>query len=323
MDNRIYTGFGDKGYTRTIRNMRIPKSDSLIELLGTMDELTSSLGAAKVWISDRKLVDDIEKVQRKIIEINGEIAGAKPNVTKDCVAYVERMIDEYQAVTGGFEGFVLPGANKASAQLDVARTVARRAERCAVKVGQFGRLSGTMLVYLNRLADLLYAFARYAEKENTVKTTSQGTVEQMKIDTASGTASQLTLAAAKKIAAAVEEKADIMGKRVVVAILDSGANLMLLHSMDDAYIASCEIAQNKAYTAVSLKMSTQTALEESRGGALDGLSATTGNRLLLLGGGEPLVSGGRVVGGIGVSGGTAEEDIAFARFGAKFFSDMQ
>lgn len=317
MDEKLYTGFGDKGYTRTVRNMRIPKSDSLIELLGTMDELTSALGAAKVWVTDRKLFEDIEKVQRKLIDINGEIAGAKPNVTAECVSYVEHMIDDYQAVIGGFSGFVLPGANKASAQLDVARTIARRAERCAVKVGQFGRLSGTLLVYLNRLGDLMYAFARFAEKNNA----AEKAVEQpMQIQTDNGAA--LNLAAAKKIAAALEEKASLMGKRIVVAVLDGGANLMLLHSMDDAYIASCQIAQDKAYTAVSLKMSTQTALEESRGGALDGLSATTANRMLLLGGGEPLVSGGRVVGGVGVSGGTAEEDIAFARFAAKFFSEL-
>jgi cob(I)alamin adenosyltransferase len=315
MDDKLYTGFGDKGYTRTLRNMRIPKSDSLIELLGTTDELTSALGAAKVWVTDKKLFDDIEKVQRKLIDINGEIAGAKPNVTADCVAYVERMIDEYQSVTGGFSEFVLPGANKASAQLDTARAVARRAERCAVKVGQFGRLSSTLLVYLNRLSDLIYAFARYAEKTNAV----QKAVEPMQIQTAGGGA-ELNLAAAKKIAAAVEEKASIMGKRVVVAVLDGGANLMLLHSMDDAYIASCKIAQDKAYTAVSLKMSTQTALEESRGGALDGLSATTGNGIMLLGGGEPLTAGGKVVGAVGVSGGTAEEDTAFARFAAEFFA---
>lgn len=295
--------------------MRIPKSDSLIELLGAMDELTSTLGAAKVWVTDKKLFDDIEKVQRKIIGINGELAGAKTDVTAECVSYVEHMIDEYQAVIGGFSGFVLPGANKASAMLDTARTVARRAERCAVKVGQFGRLTGVMLVYLNRLSDLIYAFARYAEKKG--NKVSEAVTYPMQTQTDSGAV--LNLAAAKRVAAAVEEKAALMGKRVVVAILDGGANLMLLHSMDDAYIASCRIAQDKAYTAVSLKMSTQTALEESRGGALDGLTATTGTRIMLLGGGEPLISGGRVVGGIGVSGGTAEEDTAFAKFGADFF----
>ena len=117
---------------------------------------------------------------------------------------------------------------------------------------------------------------------------------------------------AKEISLAVEKRAEETGKRVVIAILDDGANLMLLHSMPDSYIASRQIAQDKAYTAVALKMPTHVALEESRGGALDGLCATDSNRLMLLGGGEPLIINGRVAGGIGVSGGTAEEDTEFA-----------
>lgn len=310
MENKIYTGFGDKGYTKTLRNMRISKSDSLIELIGTVEELIAVLNTAKVWVTDAKLFADIEKVAKKLEYINGEIAGDKPNVTAECVSYAERMIDEYMSACT--ENDIVQGTNKASAQLALAKAVARRAERCAVKVGQFGRLSGMMMTYLNRLGDLIYAFEIYAKKS------SQKAVEPMQ--TQINTNAVLSLSSAKKIAAAVEEMANTMGKRIVVAVLDSGANLILLHSMDDAYIASCKIAQDKAYTAVSLKMSTQTALEESRGGALDGLSATTGNKLLLLGGGEPLVSGGRVVGAVGVSGGTAEEDINFARFGADFFA---
>ncbi len=128
----------------------------------------------------------------------------------------------------------------------------------------------------------------------------------------------LTLAIAKDLAKAIEDYASSLGLNIVVAVLDAGANLILLHSMDNAYIASCKIAQDKAYTAVSLKMSTKTALDESRGGALDGLSATSDNGLLLLGGGMPLKMNGKIVGGLGVSGGTAEQDIDFAEFGARY-----
>ena len=128
----------------------------------------------------------------------------------------------------------------------------------------------------------------------------------------------LTLDLAKEIALAVEKKAESMGKKVVIAILDGGANLMLLHSMNDAYIASSQIAQDKAYTAVSLKMPTHIALEESRGGNLDGLTPTDSNHLMLLGGGMPLIINGKVVGGLGVSGGTAKEDTDFAEFGAMY-----
>lgn len=128
---------------------------------------------------------------------------------------------------------------------------------------------------------------------------------------------RLTLSLAKEIAYAVEKAAESMGLSVVIAIDDEGANLTLLHSMDGAYIASSKIARDKAYTAVSLKMTTSEALEESRGGALDGLAS--GNGIILLGGGEPLRAGGKIFGGIGVSGGTKEQDMMLAHLGAVYF----
>lgn len=313
-NNKIYTGFGDKGYTSTVKNMHISKSDTLIELLGTLDEFTSALGAAKCFVSDRELIHDIELVQRKIIEINGEIAGGAVSVTEDCISAVERMIDRYRPETASFDGFVIPGGSRAGALLDMARTICRRAERIAVKAGQFGRLRGVLLIYLNRLSDLIYVFARHAEKDvHTAAPTKDSSVA----DAAPGGA-VLTLTIAKELAQAIEEYASSLHLNIVVAVLDAGANLILLHSMDNAYIASCKIAQDKAYTAVSLKMSTKTALDESRGGALDGLSATTGNGLLLLGGGMPLKMYGQIVGGLGVSGGTAEQDTEFANYGARY-----
>ena len=97
---------------------------------------------------------------------------------------------------------------------------------------------------------------------------------------------KMTIAMAKELAEAVEKAATILGVKVVVAIRDEGANLVLLHAMDDSYIASVQASQDKAYTAVALKMPTHIALDESRGGSLDGL--TNGNGILLLGGGYPL-----------------------------------
>lgn len=127
----------------------------------------------------------------------------------------------------------------------------------------------------------------------------------------------LTLSFAKEIAYAVEMAAEKMGLDAVISIYNDGANPILLYAMDNSYIASVNIAQNKAYTAVSLKMTTHEALKESRGGAFDGL--TNGNGILLLGGGYPLEKNGSVYGAIGVSGGTKEQDIALAKLGADYF----
>lgn len=130
-------------------------------------------------------------------------------------------------------------------------------------------------------------------------------------------AGDITLSKAKALIDAVEKAAHIMKLNVVVAVVNKGANLVALHAMDDSYIASIRAAQDKAYTSASLKMSTQKALEESRGGALDGLS--NGNGLLLLGGGEPLVKNGVVCGAIGVSGGSKEQDMMLAQVAVKVF----
>ena len=121
---------------------------------------------------------------------------------------------------------------------------------------------------------------------------------------------KMTLEIAKKAADAAVIAAEKIGVKIVVAVCDEGANLVLLNAMDDSYIASVRAAQDKAYTAVALKMPTHTALKESRGGALDGL--TNGNGILLLGGGFPLECGDKIYGGIGVSGGTKEQDTLIA-----------
>ena len=303
--DKLYTGYGDSGYTRILNNKHISKSDSVIDLLGTIDEFTSVLGLAKAYSSDKMLISDIELIQKKLISVMGEISGGKQSVTDECITYIEKMCDKYFGE--GITEFALPGKNSVSAQLDVARCIIRRAERIAVKVSQTGRMKKTLLVYINRLSDAIYAMARYAEKEN------GETPEPIQ-----GAEKTLTLSLAKELAYAVEKRAVQLGKKIVVAITDSGANLVLLQSMDDAFIASCQIAQDKAYTSVALKIPTHVALAESRGGKLDGLMVTDRNRVSLLGGGYPLIAGGRLIGGIGVSGGTAEEDTEFAHFGALY-----
>lgn len=302
----LYTGFGDKGYTQTLKNKHIPKSDELINLLGTIDEFSAALGVAKAVSYDKELIKDIEEIQKKMIEVMGEIAGGKNSVAEECVKTVEKMTDSYAEEE--FSGFTLSGDNAVSANLNLARTIIRRGERIVSKLSMGGRIRSVTLVYLNRLSDLVYAMAEYAKKSR--KPVQNGEKN--------GTITELTLDLAKEIALAVEKRAESMGKRVVVAVLDKGANLMLLHAMKDSYIASVKIAQDKAYTAVALKMPSHVALKESQGGSLDGLVPTSSNGLLLLGGGMPLMIGGKVAGALGVSGGTAEEDIAFSEFGAMY-----
>lgn len=313
-NKKPYTGGGDGGYTKTLSNFRVSKADALIELLGAIDEFSAMLSLAGTFVTDTELLKDIESVRRRFEDIGAEAQGGERTVTKECVAAVENMIDAYRLKTAKHTAEVKD--NSASAALGAARTMVRRAERAAVKAGQFGRLKPEYLAYLNRMSDLIAEFEQYAK----TVVGAGGTVSEAE-KTAHKT-DMLTLAMAKQVSEEIEKQAHKMGLSIVTAIADGGANLMLLHSMDDAYIASAKIAQDKAYTSVALKMPTITALELSRGGALDGLSYTSENRIILLGGGEPLKMNGRIVGGLGVSGGTAEEDTALARFGAQLFTRL-
>ena len=133
----------------------------------------------------------------------------------------------------------------------------------------------------------------------------------------------MTLSAAKFLAERVEEEARRMGVNAVVAISDGGGNLTLCECMDNSYFASRAIAMDKAYTVVALKMSTMTLKPLAQPGAsLYGIQFTNGGKIVIFGGGDPLHNGaGEIVGGLGVSGGSEEEDAALSAYGRRFFEN--
>lgn len=133
---------------------------------------------------------------------------------------------------------------------------------------------------------------------------------------------RITLEDAKFLAARVEEEARRIGVKAVVAIADEGGNLKLCECMDDSFLASRDIAINKAYTVVALKMPTERlATLAAPGGSLYGIQHTNGGKIVIFGGGDPLEVGGRIVGGLGVSGGSAEQDTALSAYGRKIFTE--
>lgn len=136
---------------------------------------------------------------------------------------------------------------------------------------------------------------------------------------------KMTLSAAKKTIEAVQKKASEMGVKAVTAISDGGGNPIAVESMDDAFIASYDIAVNKAFTVVSLKMPTKNlASLAAPGGSLYGIQFTNGGKIVIFGGGEPLKNAqGKIIGGLGVSGGSEEQDSALAAYGKEIFEKGQ
>lgn len=133
--------------------------------------------------------------------------------------------------------------------------------------------------------------------------------------------SDMTLDMALTLAEAVREKASEIGVKAVVAVSNRGGNPVLVQCMDDSYIASYDIALNKAYTSVALKMPTCRLSELAKpGSSLYGIQFTNQGKIVIFGGGEPLCNReGEIIGAIGVSGGSESEDTALAAYGKEIF----
>ncbi len=163
----IYTRGGDLGSTSLYDGKRVSKSALRIELSGTIDELSSSLGVARQFCSD-DLKHQIEEIQRTLRVMGGEISTVSSelyqnSITQQDVTELECLIDRYTKEVPLRGGFVIPGQTVAGAFMHMARTVCRRAERVAVMLHHEEPLSPMLLAYINRLSDLLFVYATVQE----------------------------------------------------------------------------------------------------------------------------------------------------------------
>lgn len=310
----LYTKKGDGGRASTITRMNIPKNSPIFELLGTLDEFTSALGVAKRK-APASLAPLLEEIQGHVIALNGELAGGQKFATGEKVRQLEAAIDSLMENVPPFSGFILPGGSEGGAALDLARAVARRAERCAVAASQTGGVNRDVLAWMNRLSDLLYALARVCDRTTPAPSPAPAAPVMASSLTADGFCDQ-----AAALCRALRLRAREQGFRVVAAVCDAGGNAVALQRDDDAYIASVDVASNKAFTAVSLKMTTeQVGWLAQPGAPLYGVQHTNQGRIVIFGGGAPLMRGGVIVGGLGVSGGSAEQDTALCDYGVQLF----
>lgn len=134
---------------------------------------------------------------------------------------------------------------------------------------------------------------------------------------------KMTLTIAKALIEKVEQKAGEVGVNAVIAVSDEAGRIVAVHCMDDAYIASYDIAVNKTFTAAGLKMSTaELAKLAQPDGSLYGIQHTNEGKIVIFGGGEPLKVGEKIIGALGVSGGTAEQDTMLAAYGKEVFKEV-
>ena len=173
----ISTKAGDGGATRLIFGDTVSKADLQVEAYGTIDELNSFLGLARALCDDHKTRDWLELLQRHTFIVGAELATPadkrdklKEAVTSDVTAQLDAIVAEIEQMTGLLDDWALPGASGGGAAIDCARSVARRAERCVVRLrdAEAELVSDEMLAYLNRLSDVIWLLGRRYEMRNGV-----------------------------------------------------------------------------------------------------------------------------------------------------------
>lgn len=317
--DKIYTRKGDKGETNLFGGKRVSKNSLRVDCYGTIDEANSALGLA-YSLSQRDIIKNkINEIQKKLFLVGAELASddkgfnmLEKRIEALDVEWLEKTIDECYQITGKQTAFVVPGVNQASSALHIARTIIRRAERKIITLYETESLREDLLRYINRLSDAIYSLARLEETYVYIDKTKimAEDIIRKKLNLQECIETEFTLSNIKVMAEHAENKAKDMNISIVFSAVDGGGNLLLLHRMEDSLLASIDISMNKAYTACALKMPTHELPSLSRpDDSLYGIENTNSGRIVIFGGGYPYIYKGKLVGAIGISGGTVKEDM--------------
>lgn len=166
---KIYTKTGDKGETALFGGKRISKDDMRIESYGSVDELNSVLGIVRSLKPHSEIDEIVEQIQNQLFVLGADLATPRentnsiiPRISQQDIEILETTIDRIDKNLKPLKVFILPGGNSTASYLHLARTVCRRAERNAVTLSHTEDLGENIVVYLNRLSDVLFVLARFA-----------------------------------------------------------------------------------------------------------------------------------------------------------------
>ena len=356
--NEILKGNGDDGKSTLSSQFKISKSDPRFSAIGVLDELSSAvylcLSAGYRGGADNAFSEEVLSVLGRISDGIAFPRDKRFAATENEISRVNEVI----ASLSRFNAYGTTPENELSARLNMARAITRRAERELVAADlKYGSPAGAVK-YLNRLSKYFEAEVRRANAEAAgVKSLNLGSSasgvngiggdanglavsgaelksEKTEGDGKTFAAAEINenliekavrkimggtigLGEAKALTEKIEKEAERRGKKAVIAICNEQGNPVSVHVMDGAYLVSFDVAVKKAYTAVALKMPTIKLAELVKPGAtFYGLS---GDKIITIGGGVPLERDGKVIGGLGVSGGTGEEDNSLCEYALSVF----
>ncbi|XP_058995903.1 corrinoid adenosyltransferase MMAB isoform X1 [Mustela nigripes] len=171
---KIYTKTGDKGFSSTFTGERRSKDDQVFEAVGTTDELSSAIGFALEFITEKghPFAEELQKIQCLLQDVGSALATPHSSAREahlrhatfeaGCILELEQWIDKYSSQLPPLTAFILPSGGKSSSVLHFCRAVCRRAERRVVPLVQMGETDANVAKFLNRLSDYLFTLARYA-----------------------------------------------------------------------------------------------------------------------------------------------------------------
>lgn len=324
--SRIYTGGGDHGETRLWDGARVSKRDPRIELNGTLDEAGASVGLARA-LGPASMQEELLKLQKLLQDLMAYVArgrrdGVNPPDWRPLEAWIDKILEDYPLKPE----FVFPGDSPAGGALHVARAVARRAERVALPIWDGENLiSEDAYRFINRLSDLLHALAHKADVETQVERIvrqvngEDKTAAEAKVPMA---AQELTLDEALELIEAAKAAAEAIKVPMVISVCAADGSPLAFQRMKDSLPASVKLAGDKAATALKLKMDTSdlTPLVQP-GASLYGLASDPG--IVAFGGGRLLKRGGVILGAVGVSGGSVDEDMQVATAAVLCFESLK
>ena len=344
----MFTGSGDRGMTSLKRDRNVSKADDRIQAIGEIEDLITHIGMIKLHADDVSLKADLEKIQRNLlicIEGINDPYHKDNKISEEEVKILNEKTENLKASYPMTAYEPLPGGCEASLRIDMARSVARRAERWLASSDKKYGGQPARKQYMNQISDYLYALARYTdyvdskkpaqpvvtaepvtavkpvnEKVPVMELTKEIVVQEVlkRIQTMD----RVTLDIAKKLIEKIEGYATSVGKKAVVAVCGPDGNPVAVHVMDGAFLVSFDVAVKKAYTAVSVKMSTMELGKLIQPGqTFAGLEQIESDKLVFFGGGVPLFAGDNLVGGLGISGGTGEEDDDIAQYALSVFEE--
>ena len=170
--SKVYTKAGDGGETALVGGAKVSKASARVEAYGDVDELNSVIGLARAGLEDQQVDEVLSLLQNDLFTVGGDLASPAsiqvPRIEASFIKTLEETADRFLTQLEPLTEFILPGGSTGGATLHLARTVARRAERRTVLLAQTEEINSLVIVYLNRLSDLLFILARVVNQRKAI-----------------------------------------------------------------------------------------------------------------------------------------------------------